>query len=266
LNAQVDDRHVDDRHVDDRQVDHRTETALDAARAFGVMLGGSVVLVGAAAAGALSVGRSLTGRRRPSTLALAGVVGTLAYATVIRPWHQAWGATRAERMRQLPGDELVEDPAIQTTRAVTIDAPVNEVWRWLAQIGQDRGGFYSYEWVENLAGCEMHNADRVHDEWQQRDIGETVLLHPATGLQVARFEPDHALAFDGGWYFVVEPVDERRTRLFARGRIPKGLFSVAYAALLEIPHFIMERKMLLGIKDRAERSRAGSTRPTGGTE
>jgi hypothetical protein len=241
----------------------RGSTPVDAARAFGVMLGGSVVLVGAAVASGVSVARSLRRGRRPKVLALVGVTATAVYVAKVRPWHQTWGATTAERTRPLPGDELVEDPAIETTRAVTVDAPVHDVWPWLAQIGQDRGGFYSYEWLENLAGCEMRNADRVHDEWQHREIGETVLLHPATGLQVARFEPEHALAFDGGWYFVVEPIDDRRTRLFARGRIPRGRLSVLYAALLEIPHFIMERKMLLGIKDRAERTRPGSTRQTG---
>ena len=154
----------------------------------------------------------------------------------------------------LPGDDVVPDPALQTTRAVTVDAPVEEVWPWLAQIGQDRGGFYSYQWLENLAGCEMRNAEQIHPDWQHRDIGETVLLHPATGLEVARFEPERSYAFAGGWYFALAPIGERRTRLFARGRIPRGRFRVAYAALLEMPHFIMERKMLLGIKARAERA------------
>jgi len=78
---------------------------------------------------------------------------------------RSWRATPAETKRALPGDELVPEPRIQITHAVTIAAPVERVWPWLAQIGQDRGGFYSYEWLENLAGCEMRNADRVHPEW-----------------------------------------------------------------------------------------------------
>ena len=100
----------------------------------------------------------------------------------------------------------------------------------------------------------MRNADRIHPEWQERDVGETVFLHPANGLKVALFEPQRVLALKGWGAFVLEPLDERRTRLIARGRGQPGLASVAYTLLLEIPHFIMERKMLLGIKERAERA------------
>jgi hypothetical protein len=155
-----------------------------------------------------------------------------------------------EGTKGLPGDELVPEPGIETTRAVSIDAPVEEVWPWVAQIGQDRGGFYSYEWLENLAGCRMRNADRIHPEWQHRARGDTVLLHPATGLELAVFEPNRSFGFQG-WYLALVP-ENGHTRLLARGRAPKGAASVAYAILLELPHFIMERKMLLGIKSRAE--------------
>jgi hypothetical protein len=229
----------------------RTASPLDAVRAFGVMLGGSVAL---AAAGAWSLGsalRALSRGRRPRSLAFVGTGAVVVYVLVIRPSLLTWGASAAERAKSLPGDELVERPGIQTTRAVTVAAPIEEVWPWLAQLGQDRGGFYSYEWLENLAGCRMRNADRIHPEWQRREVGETVLLHPLSGLKLARFEPNHAYAFEG-WYFVLEPEDGR-TRLIARGRYPSGLASVAYALLLELPHFVMERKMLLGIKERAER-------------
>jgi len=149
---------------------------------------------------------------------------------------------------------LVPDPASQSTRAVTIDAPVDEVWPWLAQLGQDRGGFYSYEWLENLAGCRMANADRIHAEWQHRDIGDTVLLHPATGLPVWLFERNRVLALKDWGAFVLQPAGERHTRLIARNRQQKGIAAAAYYVLLELPHFIMERKMLLGIKQRAERA------------
>jgi hypothetical protein len=165
-----------------------------------------------------------------------------------------WGATDGELEAPLPGDDLVPDPAGRPTRAVTIDAPVEDVWPWLAQIGQDRGGFYSYEWLENLAGCRMANADRIHPEWQHRDVGETVRLHPATGLKVQLFEPGRALALEGWGAFVVRDAGEGRTRLIARNQRPQGLAGAAYAALLELPHFVMERRMLLGIKERAERA------------
>jgi hypothetical protein len=232
--------------------DESSATTLDALRAFGVMIGGSAVLTAAAAWGVGSTLRTLASGRRPSPPAIAVLAGLAGYVLVARSWLRNWGATPAERGRSLPGDELVERPGSQTTRAVTVNAPVEEVWPWLAQIGQDRGGFYSYEWLENLAGCRLRNANRIHPEWQHRDVGETVLLHWAHGLTLARFDVNRALAFEGGWYFVLEPQDGR-TRLIARGRIPKGLGSAAYAALLELPHFVMERKMLLGIKARAER-------------
>jgi hypothetical protein len=184
---------------------------------------------------------------------LAGTAGLAGYVLFIRPWLLYWGATAEDRSRELPGDELVPEVGVQTTRAVTIEAPVEDVWPWLAQIGQDRGGFYSYEWLENLAGCRMRNADRIHPEWQQREVGETVKLHWASGLKLERFEPNRLYAFKG-WYFALEP-DNGTTRLFARGRYRRGLASIAYALLLELPHFIMERKMLLGIKERAQRHR-----------
>jgi hypothetical protein len=222
-------------------------------RAFGVMLGGSAALNVIAAASVLSTARAARSRTKPRPLAAVGTVATLVYALRVRPWLLAWGATENELQKSLPGDDSVSDPGSQSTRAVTIEAPVEEVWPWLAQIGQDRGGFYSYEWLENLAGCRMRNADRIHPEWQEREVGEKVFLHPANGLDVVLFEPKRALTLNGWGAFVLEPINERQTRLIARGRGRRGIASVAYALLLEIPHFIMERRMLLGIKERAER-------------
>jgi hypothetical protein len=173
-----------------------------------------------------------------------------------------WGSTCEELRADLPGDELVPDPATQSTRAITIDAPVEAVWPWLAQIGQDRAGFYSYERLENLAGCDMHNADEIHPEWQSREPGELVPLHPRTGLPVARFEPEHVLALEGWGAFVLKPHGSGCTRLIARGRVRRGIGALANALLMEIPHFVMERKMLLGIRDRAERTYVTEARRT----
>jgi hypothetical protein len=223
-------------------------------RAFAVMSGGPAIGALAVLASVWSAGRALRRRRPVRPLAALTIAATIAYATVLRPWSRRWGASAEERTMSLPGDELVETPGIQMTRAVSIDAPTGAVWAWLAQIGQDRGGFYSYEWLENLAGCQMRNADRIHAEWQQRAVGDTVRLHPATGLTLARFEPGHSYAFDGAWYFALQPINPTRTRLLARSRVPRGLPSLAYAVFIEVPHFIMERKMLLGIKTRAERA------------
>jgi hypothetical protein len=232
----------------------------EAARAFGVVFGPSVVLDAAAGAALASAVHALRRHHRPSrAVALAsGVVG--GYLVVSRPLMLHWGATCEELQKSLPGDELVPDPAVQTTRAVTIDAPPAAVWPWLAQLGQDRAGFYSYEGLENLAGCEMDNADEIHAEWQHRELGETVYLHPLRGLPVARFEPGRTLVLEGWGAFVLEPHGPDCTRLIARGRVPRGLGALTTALLLEIPHFVMERKMLLGIKERAECAHTATVR------
>ena len=228
---------------------------LEAVRAFGVMLGGSIALAAAAAASSVAVARAFICVRRPSPLALFGAAGTALYALVTRPWHLRWGAEPEDAKRPLPGDELLPKDGTQILHAVTIDAPVEEVWPWLAQLGQDRGGFYSYEWLENLAGCQMQNADRVRPEWQHRELGETVHLHPAGGLRVSVFEPERALGLEGWGTFALEPLGRDRTRLIARGSVPRGVGAVAYGLLMELPHFLMERRMLLGIKERVEASR-----------
>jgi hypothetical protein len=229
---------------------------LEAVRGFGVMLGGSIALAAAAAASTVAVARAVMSLRRPSPLALVGTATSALYALVIRPWHLRWGAEPGDEERELPGDELLPEDGNQILHAVTIDAPVEEVWPWLAQLGQDRGGFYSYEWLENLAGCHMENADRVHPQWQHRELGETVYLHPAGGLRVSVFEPGRALGLEGWGTFALEPLGRDRTRLIARGGVPRGVGAVAYGLLMEIPHFLMERRMLLGIKQRVEASPA----------
>jgi hypothetical protein len=222
-------------------------------RAALVTVGGQVLVsVGAVAAVGDFLRDALLCRRvRP--LSLVGATAAFGYQFVAKPWMRSWGATPAETKRALPGDELVPDPRIQITHAVTIAAPVERVWPWLAQVGQDRGGFYSYEWLENLAGCEMRNADRVHPEWQERQVGEPVPLHPAApGLPVTIFEPGRVIGLEGWGIFLVEPAGDGATRLIARGRIPGGLSFIGYETLLDIPHFVMQRKMLQEIKARAE--------------
>jgi hypothetical protein len=227
--------------------------AVTAVRAVVITFGGQALLSAMAVATLTDLGLAIRRCRRPRHRALFGIGVAMAYEVGLKPWMRSWGATVGEATRALPGDELVANPGIEITHAVTIEAPVEEVWPWLAQIGQDRGGFYSYEWLENLAGCEMRNADRVHPEWQRREVGERVSLHPAIpGLAVTLFEPGRCIGLEGWGVFLVEPAGERETRLIARGRIPRGTATVSYRTLLELPHFIMQRRMLLGIKARAE--------------
>jgi len=207
-------------------------------------------------------------RTARNLLIIAGIaaVKVIAYRRLVHPWMDRWGATDDEVSTDLPADSLVSGVAPRVTRAVTIDAPADVVWSWLVQIGQERAGFYSYSWLENLAGARMHNADRVHPEWQRRAEGDVVRLAGPYGRRaeqvVARVEPERMLVLtshadfdaivagrvaDGYWGFFLRPVDAQRTRLIARGvggSLGNPVFDVA--------HFVMERGMLLGIKARAE--------------
>ena len=200
-------------------------------------------------------------------------VGILAwYRFHLRPWMYTWGARDDEIAAVLPGDDLVEAipsrPSARTTRAVTVDAPPAQVWPWLAQIGEDRGGFYSYSLLERAVGADMHNAATVHPEWQQLNVGDTVWLArrygPAARQIVAAVEPgshlvlvspseferlDRGQKASGCWSFTLRR-DGERTRLIAGGSGgPVGHF------WFDVPHFVMEQKMLRGIARRATRSR-----------
>jgi hypothetical protein len=183
----------------------------------------------------------------------------------LRPWHIRWGATEAEIDRLLPGDEIVPLPRKWSTRAISIEAPAEAVWPWIVQIGQGRGGLYSYDWLENLAGCNIHSADRIIPELQHLRAGDTVRLGPEgyPAYPVAAVESGRALVLGGddaqlgshSWVFFLEPIDERTTRLIVRSRdsYPPTLGSfVIWRVITEPLHFVMERKMLLGIKRRAE--------------
>jgi len=192
--------------------------------------------------------------------AISSVAALSAYAFLIRPWHLRWGATDEEVNMPLPGDEFVGDPKLNATHAITINAPAADVWPWLVQLGQRRGGFYSYTWLENVVGCDMHNANRIVPEWQDLKVGDEVWLHPkAPPLRVLAIEPGRAIVLEKCWSFVLHPIDENTTRLIIRGRgefnpdFKNGLLNLLlWRGIFEPAHFIMERKMLLGIKQRAE--------------
>lgn len=194
----------------------------------------------------------------------AGVVAAGAVATYvcgIRPWHLRWGATDEELMEPLIGDELVTQPKLKATHAITIDAPAADVWPWLVQMGQNKGGFYSYTCLENLVGCQMQNADEIVPEWQDLKVGDKVSLHPkAPPVEVAAIEPGRAIVLKPWGAFVLQPIDEKKTRLIIRsqGDYEPDLKNAVLNFLLwrvfyEPAHFVMERKMLLGIKARAEK-------------
>ncbi len=216
-------------------------------------------------------------KRTAGLLRLLAILGTVlfwAYAFVVRPWHLRWGATDEEASKLLLGDAAIPekefDPAFGSTRAITVYAPVEvvvkEAWSWLEQMpGPDRRGFYKYEWLKDLSGFpELHNAERRHPEWQHRVTAQAVWLFPATGVKVAAFEPDRTVIWEAWGTFAVEPIDEKSTRVILRSRVmrPRGglYYRLFYHPLLgELPHFLVERRMLKALKEGAERAQASRT-------
>jgi hypothetical protein len=174
-----------------------------------------------------------------------------AYVIVVRPWHAGWGATPIERAMSLPGDSYAPPSPAVTTRAVTIHAPPSVVWQWLVQIGQGRGGWYSYDWMENLFGAGMHNADRIDGALQHIAVGDPILF-TQMGLHatVMAVEPQQTLVLDGGWTFHLQPLDNGDTRLIVRYYCKDN--PLYYFTIFEPAHFLMESGMMLGIKARAE--------------
>jgi len=210
------------------------------------------------------------GFRHPWSRRLANgmSVFALVYGAAVvafRPVYVRWGTTPAERSRALPGDEREPNPGYRVDHGITIHAPASAVWPWLAQLGQGRGGFYSYDWLERAVGDDIHNADRIHPEWQTRNEGDLVrAVQPDylggrfgkdVGWRVVKLQPERVISLGGWGSFILQPAGGR-TRLIVRTRgAGKPNVPLAPIGLLvfEPAHFIMERAMLLGIKERVER-------------
>jgi hypothetical protein len=195
-------------------------------------------------------------RLRTAVLALTGL-GIL-YRLFLREPILTWGATQAEAVARLPGDELLEEADGIATRAIGINAPPPAVWPWIVQIGPSpRGGAYTYDWIENLLGLNMHTVDRVLPEFQHPQVGETI-GYGSNQMRVERVEPEHVLAWrseDGNWVwtFILESRDGS-TRLISRNRFRLPNFTARLGMVpMEPASLVMERKMLRGIKVRAER-------------
>ena len=206
-------------------------------------------------------------------------VAVIVYSLFVRPWHLRWGSSDDDIDQPLPGDELVPDAKLNATHALSIQAPPAEVWPWLVQIGQGRGGFYSYDWIENAMGLDIHSSDGILPEHQDLQVGDVIPLAPddSFGLPVAMLEPEQVLVLHGDtripdqksgptmrpgdylaatWGFYLFPQPDGGTRLVERWRsdwAPSLFNTIFYRLLLEPGAFLMERKMLLGIKERAER-------------
>jgi hypothetical protein len=202
------------------------------------------------------------------------VLVVLVLAPLLRRRYNRWGARPNEVDGLLPGDELVAAPDLGYTRALTIDAPVADVWPWLAQIGQGRGGLYSYDGLENLVGCRIHSADAVLPEHQSLRPGDVVRLGPEgyPSFRVAAVDPPGTLVLLGAgpdsaertggtgeddtqatWQWVLRRVDGGdRTRLVVRQRLRCTRAQRLMWRVVEPIGFVMERRMLHGIKQRAE--------------
>ena len=197
------------------------------------------------------------------------------YYLLVWPWISRWGATDAEVQDSLPGDDLIAAPIFVTTKAITIQATPDKVWPWIMQLGVDRGGMYSYLWVENwLMRLNVQNSDEIHPEWQNLQVGDFIrftpkefALNPGPGLYVKQLEPNYALTGCFGlenspadcnnsatWQFVLVPQANGATRLILRSQTAgsNAPTTMAAAKLAQAFQFYMERKMLLTLKARGE--------------
>ena len=200
-------------------------------------------------------------KRGTLTFGAIGVAAVL-YRRMLRGPVLNWGATDAEADARLPGDELLEAADGVATRAITVDAPASAVWPWIAQIGPSpRGGAYTYDWIENLLGLDMHSTDRILPEYQHPQVGDTLGYGP-NRMRFERVEPGRVLSSrseDGNWVwsFVLDE-HEGATRLISRNRFRLPSLTARIGMIpMEPASLVMERKMLRGIKERAERLAAG---------
>jgi hypothetical protein len=239
-----------------------------------------------------------------STLARLAAIGTAgaAYVLGVRPQLQRWGATEAEAAEAMPGDDLVPAPRFVSTRAISVAAPPASVWPWLVQIGEGRGGLYSYEALERLVGLGMESADTIVDELQDLAPGDTIRLAPVGGpdglaMTVDRLEAPRLLVLRSGqqdagsevgdrpeapragdyftgrpaasWTLVLRDLDDGASRLLSRWRMtwaPSAAADLFNGALVEPLHFALEEKMLRGIRDRVERDNVRPVEPLGVSE
>ncbi len=223
--------------------------------------------------------RLSAGNLTDSMIGTVLVAGTLILSPVLRSWYNRWGATEEEVGRTLPGDDLVPQPDLGYTHAITIHARAADIWPWLVQMGQGRGGLYSYEGLENLAGCKIRNVDRVVSEFQDLKVGDLVRLGPPgyPCFVVEALEPGKALVLQGAdpetgeppdlaaepasyalatWQFILDETDEAASRLIVRQRLAYSRDMALLWRLVEPVSFVMERKMMLTLKRHVERSMA----------
>lgn len=196
--------------------------------------------------------------------ATAAVLVPFGTAHALLPWYTRRGTRDDERDTPLPGDDIVRGPKTVYTMAMTIRAKPSEIWPWLVQMGQGRGGFYTHEWVENLLGADIRNTDCIVPAWQKLDVGATVRLtpdpyfgEPGQFMTVAAIEPERALVFRqtlpngsiASWAFLLLPEEGGTTRVVMRRR---GGHPTLFDRVMAPGYVFMDRGMLHGLRRRAE--------------
>jgi hypothetical protein len=194
---------------------------------------------------------------------------TLLYWFPVRRWFRRWGTTDEDLTRVMAGDPVIANPTHSATHALTIDAPPEDIWPWLVQMGYRRGGLYSYDWLDRLFGyLDRPSANRVLPEFQQLSVSDVIPIGRGQGFPVTAIEPYRALVLSGTndgfqwvWQFGVYPLNEGRTRLVSRGtqRFANTISTWLFMRVMEPAAFIMTRRMLLGVKQRAEALKAART-------
>jgi hypothetical protein len=199
------------------------------------------------------------------------VILTLAvlYWFLIRRWMSRWGTSSSDLARTMAGDGLLPNPTYSGTTAVIVNAPPAHIWPWLVQIGYQRGGLYSYDWLDRLFGyLDRPSATRILPEFQHLAVGDRIPLGMGPSWPVAVVEPCRALVldmrnmagFDWVWQFGLYAVDEKRTLLVSRSRVrPQNVWARVFTYVIEPAGFLMTRRMLFGIKQRAEALRLACT-------
>jgi hypothetical protein len=190
----------------------------------------------------------------------------------IRRWMNQWGATPSDLARVMAGDSLLPDPTYSGTTAITVNAAQEHIWPWLVQIGYQRGGLYSYDGLDRLFGyLDRPSATRILPEFQHLAVGDAIPMGQGPSWPVAVVEPNRALVLDmrnmGGldwvWQFGLYSIDETRTRLVSRSRVrARAIWARLLTHAIEPAGFVMTRRMLLGLKQRAEALRAANAGET----
>jgi len=186
------------------------------------------------------------------------------YVILVGPWQRRWGSTGEEVRRAMPGDELLPPGAHSTTRAITINATPRDVFPWLLQIGYGRGGWYSYDWIDNDG---KRSVDRIDPALQRLAVGDRIPMLPDFGPVVREIQTDHHILSGGDadtWCLLVEPISGGRSRLVSRWRQdwPKTFGTYVWTLITDPGAFVMEQKMLRTIRTLAERSVARVSVPT----